>query len=66
MKITIRVGGMSCMHCVERVKKAIQGVNGVRDVEVDLKAGKAHVDLEDDEALGAVKEAIREAGYTTS
>ena len=66
MKMTIGVGGMSCMHCVERVKKAIQEVRGVKDVEVDLKAGKVHMDIEDDEALRAIKDAIREAGYTTS
>lgn len=64
MEIVLRVGGMSCNHCVERVKKAILQVEGVKDAHVELEGGgRARIDLSDETALPKVKEAIREAGY---
>ena len=32
----IKVKGMSCNHCVMAVTKALNEVDGVRDVKVDL------------------------------
>jgi len=36
---TITVKGMSCQHCVASVTKALEAIDGVTDVKVDL-AGK--------------------------
>jgi copper chaperone len=61
---TIKVEGMSCGHCVMRVKKAIEAVEGVRKAEVDLPNKQAVVEYEEGKAnLEKVKAAIREAGY---
>jgi copper chaperone len=61
---TIKVEGMSCGHCVMRVKKAIEAVEGVRKAEVDLPNKQAVVEYEKRKAnLEKVKAAIREAGY---
>lgn len=37
------VKGMSCEHCVNRVKKLASGVEGVSDVQVDLASGKVQI-----------------------
>ncbi|MBW1877606.1 MAG: heavy-metal-associated domain-containing protein [Deltaproteobacteria bacterium] len=59
---TFNVDGMSCMHCVMSVTKALEAVPGVDQVvEVDLERGVAVVDGEPDDA--AVIEAIAEEGY---
>ena len=60
----IKVEGMSCGHCVMRVKKAIEAVEGVRKVDVDLPHKQAVVEYEEGKAnLEKVKAAVREAGY---
>ncbi|MFO7587732.1 MAG: cation transporter [Gemmatimonadota bacterium] len=64
-KIELKVDGMSCGHCVARVKKALEGVEGVRAAEVTLEPGRAVVEGEglDPEALSA---AVAETGYSAS
>lgn len=37
------VKGMNCPHCQQAVSKAISGVDGVENVDVDLKNGRASV-----------------------
>jgi len=59
---TIKIEGMSCQHCVARVKKALDGLSGVSasDVQVgsaSVKYDEAKVKKEDIEA------AIEKAGY---
>ena len=62
MTKTLKVEGMMCQHCVAHVTKALQGVEGVENVEVNLKKKTATLTTEvDNETL--VK-AIEEAGYT--
>lgn len=60
MKV-FKVEGMSCMHCVGRVKKAVEGVAGVTDADVSLEKGEACVSGEFDS--GAVIKAVEDAGY---
>jgi copper chaperone len=64
VKVSIKVEGMSCGHCVMRVKKAIEGVEGVQRADVDLENKQATVEYEEGKAsLEKVKAAIQEAGY---
>ena len=60
---TLKVEGMMCAHCQAHVKKALEGVEGVTQVEVSLEDKTAVVTMEtqiDDQALAA---AVTEAGY---
>ena len=59
---TIKIHGMSCQHCVMRIKKALDGLNGVKDSKVTI--GEAEVKY-DEEAVddGIIKRAIEESGY---
>ena len=38
---TIKIRGMSCQHCVMAVTKALGGIDGIKDVRVDLEKGEA-------------------------
>lgn len=61
MKKKISVEGMSCGHCVNHVKEALNEI-GAKDVEVSLenKLAVAEVgDISDEK----IKEAIEDAGY---
>jgi copper ion binding protein len=57
----IAIEGMSCGHCVAHVKEALEELEGVSAVKVDLESKTAVFEGEvSDEKL---KEAIEEAGY---
>ena len=47
---TIKVKGMSCQHCVASTTKAMESIDGINNVTVDLQKGEAHsagaVDIE--------------------
>lgn len=61
-KTTIAIDGMSCQHCVMRVKKALEGLSGIKESSVGI--GQATVEF--DEAKIRKKEiedAIIKAGY---
>ena len=56
-----KVKGMNCPHCQAAVKKAIAGVEGVEQVEVNLSTGIATVEGNPDPA--AVADAVSNAGF---
>lgn len=60
---TVEVKGMSCQHCVMSVTKALNAVPNVKDVAVDLGAGKATFAEAGPVDLEAVKKAIADAGF---
>jgi len=65
MQRTFMVKGMSCQHCSGRVKEALEKLQGVDDVTVDLAGGSVLVSQEGDEPSSeTVAEAITKAGYT--
>lgn len=55
------VDGMTCEHCQAKVTAKVSEVPGVRDIQVDLPAGRLTVVGEADDE--AVRAAIVEAGY---
>lgn len=42
-KIKLNVSGMNCNHCVNRVETALNELEGVEKVKVNLKKGTAQV-----------------------
>ncbi len=63
MKKTLKIEGMMCQHCVAHVTKALQGVEGVASVDVNLKKKTATVELLKEVQDAAFTQAITEAGY---
>lgn len=60
---TVKIKGMSCQHCVNAVKKALEGVDGISNVTVDLSHGEASFDEAHPVDAKVIKDAIRKAGY---
>lgn len=58
---TVKIKGMSCMHCVGSTLKALEKIPGIKNVEVDLEKGEARYDGEVD--LATVKKAITSIGF---
>lgn len=44
--ITLTVGGMSCMGCVNSVRRLLEPLPGVARVEVDLSGGRVEIDYD--------------------
>lgn len=63
MKKSIIVEGMSCGHCVNHVKNALEDINGVTDVNVDLNSKTAVIYASSEVKDGDIKFAIEDAGY---
>ena len=64
-KVTLKVEGMSCEHCVKAVTDAISGIGGTANVEVDLKSKIATFSYDPAKTgIGAIKSAIAEEGFT--
>ena len=63
MTKTLNVTGMMCQHCVAHVKKALEGVEGVSSVDVNLEAGTATVEAAEGVADEALVAAVVDAGY---
>lgn len=63
---TLSIDGMSCEHCAERVAEALEGVEGVTQVTVDLDAGEATVMAADHVSRDRLAETVDEAGYELS
>jgi copper chaperone len=59
----IKVKGMSCNHCVMRVTKALQAIEGIKNVKVDLQSGEATYDEDKPIDRKIIAERIRKAGY---
>jgi len=59
---TIQIDGMSCQHCVMRVKKAIEALAGIKSLSVDI--GKATVSFDESQIQRSdIEKAIEKAGY---
>ena len=63
MKTIVRIEGMSCAHCVQHVKEALEAVPGVKSAEVSLKNKSAETEHAGTVTLAALKAAVEEAGY---
>ena len=63
MEKTLHVGGMMCQHCVARVKKTLEAIDGVEEAIVDLEGEKATVKLSADVADDVLVSAIVEQDY---
>jgi copper chaperone len=59
----LKIKGMSCGHCVMRVTKALQGIEGIKNVKVDLPSGEATFEEEKPVDRKVIEEQIRKAGY---
>lgn len=65
MTTTINVQGMSCQHCVQSVTKALETIDGIKGISIDLTAGTASFTSHNPVDMDAVHAAIRNIGFET-
>lgn len=62
--VTLKVSGMSCMHCRAAVQNALEDIAGVKLAEVNLDQGKATVVFDPEVAtVDKMREAIKQSGF---
>jgi copper chaperone len=60
---TIKIKGMSCQHCVMAVTKALDEIEGIENVTVDLERGEASFDKTITVDSETIRKGISDAGY---
>lgn len=63
--INLRIKGMGCAACANRIEKALQNVQGVTGCSVNFAIAQAKVEYHPKQAdLATIQKAVRDAGYT--
>jgi copper chaperone len=67
-KAVLDVQGMSCSGCISNIKSSLAGIEGIRDVLVDISSGRVEVYYDDSKlkAVDQIASAITAAGYPAS
>ncbi len=60
---TIKVNGMSCQHCAKAVTKALEEIQGVSGVNIDLSNGLVSFEEDHPVDMSTLQEKIKKAGY---
>lgn len=64
IKEEIKISGMSCEHCAARVEKSLENLEGVEEVQVDIKNEKATVKYDPEKLkIAELDAAVEKAGY---
>ncbi len=58
---TIKVQGMKCQHCVATAQKAMEEIEGIRKVAIDLDTGE--IAYEGNAPIEVIRAAIEGKGY---
>ncbi|WP_300409832.1 heavy metal-associated domain-containing protein [Lagierella sp.] len=66
MNTILVVDGMTCSHCESSVTKALEGVSGVSNVDVDLETKVVKVEHSEDVKKESLKEAVEDIGFDVS
>ena len=59
----IKITGMSCQHCVKAVTEALEDIDGIENVSVNLKGGEATFDEKGSVDMDVVRKKVEDAGY---
>ena len=62
-KWTMQVVGMTCEHCVNRVKKALLKVEGVKSADVNLQTGLAIIEASPNAVAESMQKAVEAEEY---
>jgi copper chaperone len=59
----MKVKGMTCQHCVMSVTKALNQLDGIKNIQIDLAKGEVRFDNTESVAPDRIQKAITDAGY---
>ena len=60
----IEIEGMQCNHCKMSVEKALNELDGITKVEVNIESKKAIIEINKKIENNKIKEAIEKVGFT--
>jgi copper chaperone len=61
-RVQLEIGGMSCGHCVSRVRNALAGLDGVR--VLDVRVGGADLEFDPEQtSADRITASINEIGF---
>lgn len=63
MKEIIKVNGMVCEGCENRIKNALKTIEGVEEVVADHKTGIVTVTAKEDISKNVIEEKIQDIGF---
>lgn len=64
-RVTLKVEGMSCGHCVKSIENSVSAISGVDKVEVQLDSGIVNVEFNKDVVVvEQITSTIEDQGYT--
>lgn len=63
MEKTMEIKGMMCGHCEARVKKTLEGIEGVQEAVVSHENGTAVVKMAAEVADDVLKKAVEDQDY---
>jgi copper chaperone CopZ len=67
MRLIIEIKGMECEGCKVRINRLLKKMKGILNVNIELKEGKAYVDVDNRVDLANIEREIRNkingAGY---
>ncbi len=63
MTTKLKISGMHCSGCVNRVRQVLEGESGVRSADVSLDGGEARVEHEEGVEVARLVAAVEAAGY---
>jgi copper chaperone CopZ len=64
VETTIKIKGMHCVSCENRIKEAILRINGVKDVKVNYTTEKATVEFDPTKTdIKNIMKTIKNVGY---
>lgn len=66
MELKLKVSGMSCEGCENRVKNAVLKIEGVREVTASHKSGEVVISLDKEISKDVVVQKIEALGYEVS
>jgi len=66
MKKILDVQGMTCGHCVARVKKIIEKFDGASEAQVELDTKEATFTCEEKTVVDEIIKAINDFGYSAT
>jgi copper chaperone CopZ len=64
--VTLSIPNISCHHCTNTVVRETKDLPGVIEVEASVEAKTATYTLENEAALGSVKQTLVEIGYSAA
>lgn len=62
-EIILNVNGMMCAGCENRIKNAVQNIEGVKSVIADHSTGKVIVEVNDSISKEKIEETIEDIGF---